>query len=218
MSPKWNITYHNKAQIAPGYWFVTPFKFQGHGLDDIKWTPCQMGPMIYDNDGELVWSGACQFNNRIMYDLEPIQFGGQTVLKAIVMHSESPVQDCGAGIYIDSSYEMVHNFFIDKEDFLVNLHEFNYVQRRNTTLLTTRRPRRWTAHSLGLMEDLIWIESNGIRAYNMTNGNVTFKWDAEDHIQLEESTFPPSYSVAPIFNKTQVPFTNFTREYLWDPW
>ncbi|KAI8623491.1 ASST-domain-containing protein [Xylariaceae sp. FL1651] len=218
MSPKWNITYYNKTQLAPGYWFTTPFKFRGHGLDDVKWVPCQMGPMIYDNDGELIWSGACQFNNRIMYDIMPIQFGGQTVLKAIVMNSEFPVHDCGAGLYINSSYEMVHNFFIDKENSHVNIHEFNYISRRNVTLVTTRRPRQWSGHALGLMEELVWIESNGFRAYDMKSGNVTFEWHAEQHISLAESTLPPSYSLPPEFRKVRVPFSNFTHGYLWDPW
>jgi hypothetical protein len=68
------------------------------------------------------------------------------------------------------------------------------------------------------MEDLVWIESNGIRAYDMTSGNVTFKWHAEEHINIEESTYLPTYSVPPVFNKTRVPFTNFTHDYLWDPW
>ncbi|KAI0813491.1 ASST-domain-containing protein [Xylaria sp. FL0064] len=218
MSPKWNITYHDREQIAPGYWFTTPFRFIGHRLDDVKWVPCQMGPMIYDNDGELVWSGACQFNQRITYDLFPIEFGGQTVLKAIVMNSEFPVSDCGAGLYINEHYEMVHNFFIDKENSHVNIHEFNYIQRRNTTLVTTRRPRQWSGHALGLMEDLVWIDSNGFRAYDMTTGNITFQWHAEYHVSLEESTMAPAYSIAPDYVKERVPFTNFTHDYLWDPW
>ncbi|KAI1147217.1 ASST-domain-containing protein [Nemania diffusa] len=218
MSPKFNITYHHREQIAPGYWFVTPFKFIGHGLDDVKWVPCQMGPMIYDGDGELVWSGACQFNQRIMYDLFPIEFGGQTVLKAIVMRSEFPVPDCGAGLYINQNYEMVHNFFIDGENSHVNIHEFNYIAHRNTTLVTTRRPRQWSGHALGLMEDLVWIDSNGFRAYDMTTGNITFQWHAEYHLSLEESTLLPAYSIGPNFVKEPVPFTNFTHGYLWDPW
>ncbi|KAI1336498.1 ASST-domain-containing protein [Xylariaceae sp. FL0016] len=215
MSPKWNITYHQKDKVAPGYWFTTPFKFIGNHLDDIKWVPCQMGPMIYDNDGELVWSGACQFNNRIMYDLVPVEMGGRTVLKAIAMHSEFPVHDCGAGLFIDQSYEMVHNFFIDKENSHVNIHDFNYIARENKTLITTRRPRRWHATALGLNEDLVWIDSNGIRAYDLTSGNVTFDWRAEEHIGLDESTMQPSYAIG---EKTRVPFTNFTANYLWDPW
>ncbi|KAI1132721.1 ASST-domain-containing protein [Nemania abortiva] len=218
MSPKFNITYHNREQVAPGYLFVTPFKFIGHGLDDVKWVPCQMGPMIYDNDGELVWSGACQFNQRIMYDLFPIEFGGQTVLKAIAMRSEFPVSDCGAGVFINQNYEVVHSFLIDKENSHVNIHEFNYISRRNTTLVTTRRPRQWSGHALGLMEDLVWIESNGFRAYDMTTGNITFQWHAEYHVSLEESKLAPAYSIGPNFVKERVPFTNFTHGYLWDPW
>ncbi|KAI0967263.1 ASST-domain-containing protein [Xylaria arbuscula] len=218
MSPKWNITYYHREQIAPGYWFVTPFKFIGHWMDDVEWVPCQMGPMIYDSDGELVWSGACQFNQRIMYDLFPIEFGNQTVLKAMVMRSEFPVSDCGAGVFINQNYEMVHNFFVDRENSHVNIHEFNYIQRRNTTLVTTRRPRQWSGNALGLMEDLVWIDSNGFRAYDMTTGNITFQWHAEYHVSLAESTMAPAYSIGPDYNKERVPFTNFTRNYLWDPW
>ncbi|KAI0151769.1 ASST-domain-containing protein [Xylariaceae sp. FL1272] len=217
MSPKWNITYHHKELIAPGYWFVTPFKFIGHLLDDVKWVPCQVGPMIYDNDGELVWSGACQYNQRIMYDLFPVELNNQTVLKAIVKNSEFPVSNCGAGAFINQEYDLVHDFFIDKEDLHVNIHEFNFIERRNTTLVTTRRPRQWSGHSLGLNEDLIWIDSNGFREYNLTTGNITFQWHAEYHVSLSESTLPPAY-YRPDQNKTRVPFTNFTRDYVWDPW
>ncbi|KAI1360258.1 ASST-domain-containing protein [Xylaria arbuscula] len=219
MSPKWNITYHHRYQIAPGYWFTTPFKFLNHGLDDVKWVPCQMGPMIYDNDGELVWSGACKYNQRIMYDLYPIELGGQPVLKAMVMHSEFPVSDCGAGVFIDQSYEVVHNFFVDKENNHVNIHEFNYIASRNTTLVTTRRPRQWSGHALGLNEDLVWIDSNGFRAYDLTTGNITFQWHAEYHVSLEESTLDPAYFLLDHDQpKVRVPFTNFTQGRPWDPW
>ncbi|KAI1269250.1 ASST-domain-containing protein [Xylariaceae sp. FL1019] len=217
MSPKWNITYHHRELVAPGYWFVTPFKFIGHSLDDVKWIPCQVGPMIYDNDGELVWSGACQFNQRIMYDLFPVELNNQTVLKAIVKNSEFPVSNCGAGAFISQEYELVHDFFIDKEDLHVNIHEFNFIERRNTTIVTTRRPRPWSGHTLGLNEDLIWIDSNGFREYDLTTGNVTFQWHAEYHVDLSESTLPPAY-FQPGQEKIPVPFTHFTRDYVYDPW
>jgi hypothetical protein len=51
MSPKWDVKYHNKEKVAPGYWFVNPYNLRDNNLFDVKWTPCQVGPMIYDNDG-----------------------------------------------------------------------------------------------------------------------------------------------------------------------
>lgn len=52
MSPIYNVTYHDDAdKLAPGYWFVGPYNFEENHLGDIKWIPCQVGPMIYDNNG-----------------------------------------------------------------------------------------------------------------------------------------------------------------------
>lgn len=85
MPPKWNITYHDRSRVAPGFWFISPYRFADNNLNDVKWTPCEVGPMIFDAEGELVWSGACMFGNRISFDFGMTELGwkgkGRKVLK-----------------------------------------------------------------------------------------------------------------------------------------
>lgn len=81
MPPKWNITYHDRSRVSPGYIFVSPYRFADNNVHDVKWTPCEVGPMIFDAEGELVWSGACMFGNRISFDFGVTELGGEKVLK-----------------------------------------------------------------------------------------------------------------------------------------
>lgn len=81
MPPKWQITYHDRSRVAPGYWLIAPYRFADNHLDDVKWVPCEVGPMIFDGDGELVWSGACKFGNRISFDFGVTELKGEVVLK-----------------------------------------------------------------------------------------------------------------------------------------
>jgi hypothetical protein len=48
---KWNITYHDRSSVAPGYWFVAPYFVAESEPATNRWIPSQIGPHIFDQDG-----------------------------------------------------------------------------------------------------------------------------------------------------------------------
>jgi hypothetical protein len=48
---KWNITYHDRSSVAPGYWFVAPYFAAESEPATTRWIPSQIGPHIFDQDG-----------------------------------------------------------------------------------------------------------------------------------------------------------------------
>ena len=49
LAPRWEIKKHHAKDLAPGYWFVAPYK----DLKATKRGHAWIGPHIYDQDGEL---------------------------------------------------------------------------------------------------------------------------------------------------------------------
>ncbi|KAK5163327.1 uncharacterized protein LTR77_010700 [Saxophila tyrrhenica] len=188
MPPKWDITYHDRSKLSPGYWFVAPYRFSDNHLDDVKWTPCEVGPMIFDNDGELVWSGACQFSNRITFDFDMVQYQGKPVLKGNLKHSRFPKSDCGAGYFLNSQYEMEHSVLLAKDIDLLNQHEFNVEADGHRTLITTHRRDHIDAKNLGL-DGKVWVRTDGFREIDTETGEMIFDWVTHEHVSLNESSF-----------------------------
>lgn len=50
-APKFEVVKHNSDLISPGYWFVAPYPVMAPEPREKKWSPCQVGPHIYDADG-----------------------------------------------------------------------------------------------------------------------------------------------------------------------
>ncbi|KAF2218667.1 ASST-domain-containing protein [Elsinoe ampelina] len=82
-APKWNITRHSTKKSSDGHWFVAPYGHFYTLWGRPEYSPCQVGPTIYDHDGELVWSGACLDQNRNVFDFRPFTVGGETRLSYI---------------------------------------------------------------------------------------------------------------------------------------
>ena len=48
---KFEISYHDREAVAPGYWFVAPYGIIDPEVPTKQWMPYQVGPYIYDGDG-----------------------------------------------------------------------------------------------------------------------------------------------------------------------
>lgn len=66
VSPRWQVTVHDKTNIAPGYWFTAPYEKIGERKPGGAW----IGPHIYDSNGDLIWSGAYLYDDRNIMDFK----------------------------------------------------------------------------------------------------------------------------------------------------
>lgn len=49
--PKFDVKVYDKDKVSPGYWFVAPYAVIDPEAPSKKWSPCQVGPHIYDAEG-----------------------------------------------------------------------------------------------------------------------------------------------------------------------
>src|SRR5947207_11668027 len=72
--PKAIIETYKADQLSEGYWFIAPYPSLGRARHPWSWPVCPFGPHIVDGNGELVWGGACQFDNKNVFDFRVSRF------------------------------------------------------------------------------------------------------------------------------------------------
>jgi hypothetical protein len=157
---------------APGYIFVAATK--GAGQD---------GPMIVDDQGQLVWFS----KNRYATDFKVQTYQGELVLtwwegKVVAGH--------GVGEYVifNSSYREINRVRAGN-GYEGDLHEF-YITPEDTALLTAYVPTQTDLSPISGSEDgAVW---DGIaQELDIETGEVLFEWRSLDHVGVEETYREP---------------------------
>ena len=177
------MTTHDEQTLAPGYWFVTPYIDNGSLARGEAW----LGPHIYDQTGELVWSGVPLFDHYKAYDLRIAQIGGIDMLTNIHPYNNSVA-------IIDKNYRNIRNIVISNNRNHTNFHDFNVVEdgtravsltRDENTVLSTDKTK-----AIGLDVECV-VRGDGIKFLDITTSppQILFSWNASDHLGLEETVF-----------------------------
>ena len=150
-----------------------------------KWN----GPCIYDGEGELIWSGAHQFNHWNTFDFRTVQVNGQPMLSLIDPHNEH-----AEGVILDDSYSTYAAVNLLGNLSQSNMHDFT-VADDGATALTLMND-----HGPSTLEQSLVIGYNGtcragwegFKEIRVSDGSILFSWRARDWIGLDECMFIPS--------------------------
>jgi len=163
-------------ETAPGYVFLA-----------IKLGAGEYGPMILDDNGQIVWFG----KHPRARDFKMQYYRGRPVLtwwEGVV------VQGHGEGEYVifDDSYREVRRVRTGN-GYTGDLHEF-LITPEDTALLTAYAPETADLSSIGGPEDgPVW--GGIVQEVDIETGEVLFEWRSLDHVGIEESyrafRFPP---------------------------
>ncbi|EKG11104.1 Arylsulfotransferase [Macrophomina phaseolina MS6] len=192
--PKLDVRIYNRDAVAPGYWFVAPYNtnnaWEAHHGPLVE--ACQVGPAIYDGNGDLIWSGACMFNNMNAFDFKPADYGGKKYLSLNVGRGTPSVY--GAGIILSDTYEIVREIQMSGHTDSFNQHEFTVIDDGKAVLYVTEQSHEVSAADIGLGENsTTWVRSTGFKEESLLWGyeeTVNYEWDCIDYIPLNETTFP----------------------------
>jgi len=172
LQPPGLIVTARSPQSAPGDLFAAPYAGPGPN-----------GPMIFEEDGQLVWfdplpSGLDATNLQVQ------QLGGQPVLTWWQGHI--PPQGFGQGeeIIDNSSYQQIGRVRAGNGD-LADLHEF-HITPQGTSLLTVFQPIACNLGFLGGPSDGV-VTSSLFQEIDLKTGLVRREWDSLDHVGLSES-------------------------------
>ncbi|RFU33836.1 hypothetical protein B7463_g2515, partial [Scytalidium lignicola] len=186
-APLFNITHYDEGTISPGYWFIDPYDGLGTRRSKTLASLFQVGAHMYDNRGELVWSGAAVFENRNSFDFKVIQINGTSHLSLILAENGERDMDLrGAGIIMDSQYTVQQKVHMpDSSNF--NMHEFNVIEDGHSALVITWVPK-W--QSLEPQQDTAryaWVANSGFQEIDLRTNKVIFDWNSLDHIDVSTS-------------------------------
>ncbi|KXT07710.1 hypothetical protein AC579_7860 [Pseudocercospora musae] len=183
-APKWNVNVHYPDLVSPGYWFVAPREPLGANEQIGGW----IGPTIYDNAGELVWSGAPKFLQTRVDDFRLSNVAGEPLMTMIW-------DEHGAGVMMNSSYEIVTAREFTRPH-LINMHEFHFVDDgRRAIILRGNRTKAGAedAKAVGIDDETSCMaDFDDFEEFDTTTWERTFKWSSFGRIGLSESTWQDS--------------------------
>ncbi|KAG8156462.1 hypothetical protein KVR01_013696 [Diaporthe batatas] len=182
--PYLNVTINQQDRVAPGYLFLAPF---GSSLS---------GPLIYDQNGELVWAGGDVYaaeDNRgpHVYNFYPCQY----------LDTEASDDDphlCmnrgindggtsrGEGLILDSDYQVVRGVRFNGSSPSVDIHEFTLVENGTAAILTQYRPIPADLSAFGI-PGVGYIYDCVFQEQRLSDGAILFEWRSSDHVGLDES-------------------------------
>jgi hypothetical protein len=157
---------------APGYIFAA-----------LKEGAGEHGPMIIDDQGQLVWFG----RYRSARDFKMQYYKGRSVLtwwegKVTAGH--------GVGEYVifDGSYREIARVRAGN-GYRGDLHEF-LITPEDTALLVAYAPRRTDLSPIGGPKDgMVW--EGIVQEVNIETGEIIFEWHSLEHVGIEESYIEP---------------------------
>ena len=188
--PLYEVTVHSAERVTPGFWFVAPYEKVTPDPLTKNYQPCQIGPQIYDNDGNLVWSGACQFHNRNAYNFQTIPGSNNLSVNYGVAVENDAESRKGMGLVMSPSFEILQTVPAPRRSTNFDLHEFRVIGDGKKALYITNQPALVDISSLGKKQKTAWVKSQGFQEVDVETGHVDFEWIAMDHLDLSEGWKP----------------------------
>ncbi|PWY93429.1 hypothetical protein BO94DRAFT_621829 [Aspergillus sclerotioniger CBS 115572] len=177
---KWNITHYDPQSRAPGYWFVAPYWVTAGEPYTTRWMPYQIGPQIFDQDAELVWTGTEFTDNQNAFDLRVVENSDKPLLSLIIQTGIGLDLENANGTVLNNNYEVVGSIPVNDK------HEF-YVYAPGKALTIYHRQKVVDLAEIGLPGVSRLVKFQGFRDVDYMTAEVVFEWDSEGKISLGES-------------------------------
>jgi Arylsulfotransferase (ASST) len=186
--PVVHVTKHASG-TTPGYVFIAP-----------KLRVAQAGPMILDDDGQVVWFKP--LDTRGVTDFRVQRYHGQPVLTWWRGRAPPHARN-GFYVIYDSTYRKVADVHAGN-GLVGDIHEFR-ITPRDTALITVYHRRRADLSSVGGSKDG-QIYDGIVQELDIATGRVLFEWHSFPQVGLRESYWRPP-AARP--GKTPGPFDYF---------
>ncbi|KAH9825944.1 Arylsulfotransferase (ASST) [Teratosphaeria destructans] len=160
--------------VTPGYIFLAPYR----NLDP--------GPYIYDNAGNLVWSGAGQSGPKTAHTPRVCRYRGEDHLCFFEGEQHQGFAR-GHGVIMNNHYQVVKTVDAAGAGASSDMHEFKITPYSNgtTALLTVYQPRQYdltTNPRFNVVGGMGWIVEGVFQEVEIDTGRVVFEWRSLDHV------------------------------------
>jgi hypothetical protein len=154
------------GRASPGYIFIAP-----------KRDVAQTGPLILDNQGQVVWF--LPLDTKGVTDFRVQRYRGRPVLTWWRGRTKVGAHAIPYAIY-DASYRPIAHVQ-PGNDLGGDIHEF-LITRHNTALITVSHGVRFNGRR---------VLEGGVQELDIRTGRVLFQWLSTDHVALAESYYRP---------------------------
>jgi hypothetical protein len=135
----------------------------------------------------LIWSGACLFSNRNIFDFKAINISGDMFLSFIIGRGHTSNIKASAKVY-SSDYQPVLALNRSQALNALDFHEFNLIEDGEKALIVTYKNFETILKHAGQpTQSSVTVISYGFTEVGVKTGEPYFDWDAMDHISLNES-------------------------------
>ncbi|CAK4033332.1 hypothetical protein AC578_9619 [Lecanosticta acicola] len=171
--------------VTPGYIFLAPYR----NLDP--------GPYIYDNLGNLVWSGAGHSGPKTAHTPRVCRYKGTDHLCYFTGEQHLGFAR-GHGVILDQNYRTVKTIEAAGAGASNDMHEFKITPYSNgtTVLMTVYQPRQYdvtTNPRFNLHNGIGWIVEGVFQEVDIDTGRLIFEWRSLDHVDPSQAwTLPGS--------------------------
>ena len=183
-SPKGVRAFRSRPDLSPAAVEVTTtqahqYTAPGHIFVALKEGAGQHGPMIVDDQGQLVWYSKYTSAR----DFKVQRYRGKPVLtwwegRVVAGHG------VGEHVIFDDSYREITRVGTGN-GYRGGLHEF-LITPEDTALLVAYAKRRWDLSPIGGLKDgMVW--EGIVQEVDIESGEVIFEWHSLEHVGVEES-------------------------------
>lgn len=192
---KWNIQLQDEEALAPGYWFISPYARLKQDTFP-RWN----GPHIYDQRGELIWSGSPQFKHYNTFDFKAVEVDGEQMLSLIFPHDHPgtpasitgmgfPPGQNGSGVVLNNGYEVCETVFMRGDLDRQNMHDLTLIEDGKRALILTAKPDEVERlHLQGEYSGPCKVGWQGFKEVEVKTGKTIYEWFAKGWIGVDEST------------------------------
>ncbi|KAI5480533.1 arylsulfotransferase [Pseudohyphozyma bogoriensis] len=147
----------------------------------------QPAPIIVDNNGDLVWSGADQGISNTM-DLLVQEYQGEPVLTTFVGDFYAAGYGMGHWLMMNSSYDIIKNVTVlNQTESTSDFHEF-VITENNTALVESWVLVQADLTALNGSTDG-WTFDCRFQEIDIATDTLLFSWSAMDHVSIDETYF-----------------------------
>ncbi|KXT13806.1 hypothetical protein AC579_2339 [Pseudocercospora musae] len=187
LAPVLNVRLHDTQSISPGYIFLSTWSSD-------RSSETQNAPYIFDNDGELIYTGYSHSLPTTKYfNFQSHHFSNHTPVLSVFRGTSNRGRGKGhIGLY-DDTYRVIRTINApDGRD--LDFHEFRLLDDGHTAIVVALRPIEADLSRFGIRQGLGWLLDSVFWVLDLADDKtqVMFEWRASEQIGMEESMLEPS--------------------------
>lgn len=167
--PVMTIEKSDPDRLSPGYIFLGPYEAENPG------------PYIYDNDGQLVWSGWGNSGPGNAHAPHVCKYKGTNHL-CFFQGNQQKGYCRGHGVILDNRYRVVRSVQAGGGMSSSDMHEFMPIHDGKTALMTIYQQRQFDMSPWNVKSGVGWIMESIFQEVDVESDEVVFEWRSLDHV------------------------------------